>query len=279
MQTTLKNTISSVLVSLLTFFRFPKPRVTILGYHTISSDDTIIDIKKKEFLKQIRYLKQQGYHFITLDEVVLYAQGKISITHPSVVFTFDDGYADLLDAAAPILAKEGIPATYYVISHPERVDRISLENNKPLLNKHGIAELATFPGSDIQGHTTGHWNVAAEDYFDLVDDVSEAKRILENVTKKKVSFFAYPWGSYSQQAIAALRQSGYISAVTADAGFIFPGQNLFLLPRIMVDRTHTIEQFRLMLTFVYPPIVKIRTFFRKLTMTSTLPERALHLGH
>lgn len=54
------------------------------------------------------------YQPVTLDQVLLFLRGEKELPGRAVVITFDDGYADNCEIAAPILNRVGIPATFYV---------------------------------------------------------------------------------------------------------------------------------------------------------------------
>src|SRR5207248_3409940 len=53
------------------------------------------------------------YNPVNLDDVLLFVEGKKRLPHRAVVVTFDDGYADNVEFAAPILKQVGVPATFY----------------------------------------------------------------------------------------------------------------------------------------------------------------------
>ena len=51
---------------------------------------------------------------VTLEEVLLFLNGKMKLPQRAVAVTFDDGFADNYEVAAPILARHGIRAVFYV---------------------------------------------------------------------------------------------------------------------------------------------------------------------
>jgi peptidoglycan/xylan/chitin deacetylase (PgdA/CDA1 family) len=53
------------------------------------------------------------FHPVSLDEITNFVKGEGDVPHRSIVVTFDDGYADNYEVAAPILKEVGIPATFY----------------------------------------------------------------------------------------------------------------------------------------------------------------------
>jgi glycosyltransferase involved in cell wall biosynthesis/peptidoglycan/xylan/chitin deacetylase (PgdA/CDA1 family) len=90
---------------------------TILIYHRVvelDSDPQLLAVKPKHFEEQMRYLRE-NFLIISLQELVkCLSQG--NVPQNSVVITFDDGYADNLYNAKPILEKYGVPATVFVAS-------------------------------------------------------------------------------------------------------------------------------------------------------------------
>lgn len=95
--------------------------IVILRYHSIKEDprpyeDLIgeaiihtVDV----FKKQMEILARR-YNPISIDDLYLYLKGEKTLPARSVLVTFDDGYADNLELAAPILNQYEIPATIYV---------------------------------------------------------------------------------------------------------------------------------------------------------------------
>ncbi len=99
--------------------RWVRSRVTagglILGYHRISEDAAdiySICVRPDYFAEQMAVLRQQADP-ISLGELI---NGLKTGTLPprAVAVTFDDGYADNLYEAKPLLDEHGIPATLFV---------------------------------------------------------------------------------------------------------------------------------------------------------------------
>src|SRR5690242_8829392 len=92
----------------------------VLMYHSVMDDpaaarDTLGEIvhSTEEFRRQMEELAGRA-HPVSLDEVRSYAQGEKPAPARAVAVTFDDGYADNLEVAAPILNRLGIPGAVYV---------------------------------------------------------------------------------------------------------------------------------------------------------------------
>ena len=88
--------------------------VRILMYHRVNDDQDCLGltVRPELFAHQLQYLKD-NYEVITLAEAVSHiASGSISNNY--CVITFDDGYRDNYQIAAPLLAEYGVPATIFV---------------------------------------------------------------------------------------------------------------------------------------------------------------------
>jgi peptidoglycan/xylan/chitin deacetylase (PgdA/CDA1 family) len=92
----------------------------ILMYHSVmvnpQSQETLLGgIAHSEdvFREQMELVARQ-YRPVSLDQVKGFVQGGDEIPALSVVVSFDDGYADNHEIAAPILNEVGVPAIFYV---------------------------------------------------------------------------------------------------------------------------------------------------------------------
>lgn len=96
----------------------PGPRAIILTYHRVASlsyDPNELAVTPKHFEEQMRALRDH-YNPVSTDALVaMLRDGRI--VDRAVAITFDDGYADNLDAAA-VLGSLGIPATFFVATGP-----------------------------------------------------------------------------------------------------------------------------------------------------------------
>ena len=96
----------------------------ILLYHrvaTLDTDPQLLSVTPDHFAEHLEYLSEH-YNPISLSEMhQALKAGKIP--DKSVVITFDDGYADNLWNAKPLLEKHGIPATVFVTSSSVGSDR------------------------------------------------------------------------------------------------------------------------------------------------------------
>lgn len=96
----------------------PNPCVAILRYHAIVDEkendyaNPSICLSKKDFERHVKYFSRK-YTVLSLDTVILALRKQEPLPANSVVFTFDDGYADNF-VAAQILKKYGATGTFYL---------------------------------------------------------------------------------------------------------------------------------------------------------------------
>jgi peptidoglycan/xylan/chitin deacetylase (PgdA/CDA1 family) len=100
-------------------FTLIKGKGAILNYHRVLPSNKIdnslvnISVSTDNFINQLNYLKK-NFNIISLDELLLHLKSKSN--EFKIAITFDDGYADNLNYAYPILEKFNVPATIYIIT-------------------------------------------------------------------------------------------------------------------------------------------------------------------
>ncbi len=79
----------------------------------MSPDIRVKHVPEKAFRQQLSLLGQT-HHFLGLSEVISLIQKGQPLPRLGACITFDDGYANNAEVAAPILTSMGIPATFFV---------------------------------------------------------------------------------------------------------------------------------------------------------------------
>lgn len=154
------------------------PSALILLYHRVSDvsfDPQLLCVSPQHFAEHLAIL-QQHYTPMRLSELTQRMSRRQWFPRPFVAITFDDGYADNLQEAKPLLARYGIPATVFVTAgaiddHREfwwdELERLLLQpGTLPEVLELKIADqihcwhldtATTYRDSDAQQHS--HWNV------------------------------------------------------------------------------------------------------------------------
>src|SRR5690349_18321731 len=94
-------------------------KLTILSYHEIADAGETLSpdyaVKPTMFVRQMDWLRNNGYHFVTVDDLLADEAGRRPLPDKAVLITFDDGYRSMYDHAWPILKAWKIPAVVAVV--------------------------------------------------------------------------------------------------------------------------------------------------------------------
>jgi peptidoglycan/xylan/chitin deacetylase (PgdA/CDA1 family) len=144
-----------------------------------------------------------------------------------IAITFDDGYADNLDAI-DMLLQRGLPSTLYVTSGDlGGRDRITGAQ---------LAELSGLAGVEIGAHAVRHRRLDELDPRELFEEVQASKHRLEDLTGKEVRSFSYPHGAFDSRVRQAVIDAGYRSAVAVKNALSYGGDDPFSIARWTVTR-------------------------------------------
>ena len=223
-----------------------RPRV--LMYHMVSSHKPKakfngLRVSPERFEQQVRWLADHGFTFFTVSE--LWAQWH-QLPAKSVAITFDDGYADNLHNALPILQRYNAKATIYVVV--DRHDRDWSTYKKAHHNSGELAREAKLTDDELDSlvvsgrieigsHTLTHCNLATTAEADKHHELIESQALLREQTGQPVMSFAYPFGIYGSDDVAMASKLGYTTAVTTVDGIdeLQPVPNPLGLKRIKVS--------------------------------------------
>ncbi|MGE5380720.1 MAG: polysaccharide deacetylase family protein [Methylocystaceae bacterium] len=208
--------------------------VPILMYHSIANADNKLCVKPGDLEQQLDYLVQEGYHTITVKQLLAAAQGQTDLPPKPLVITFDDGYRDNYTVAYPMLKKRGMVATIYVITRKIGTpDGISAEE---------LREMAA-NGIEIGSHTWHHVDLRSVNNRQLVEEITVSRQILLEILQVPIDTFCYPSGRYTLAAIKQVEAAGYQGAVTTTPGVVSDRCDPWLIPRIRVNGGESLQQF------------------------------------
>src|SRR5579864_9389724 len=114
----------------------------ILGYHNVAmapkdAPFKLLYVSLDRSERQLWTLRRLGLRGVSTSEGI--ARFSNGTSRSCVVFTFDDGYADTLTVAAPLMKRYGFGATCYVVSGAlgsyNRWDAEYLGEQKPLMSR------------------------------------------------------------------------------------------------------------------------------------------------
>lgn len=307
------------------------PKTLILLYHRVAevdSDPWSLCVTPQHFAEHLEVLRKYTYP-VQLQQLTQAIEDR-KLSSRSVVITFDDGYADNLHNAKPLLEHYGIPATVFLasgyIGHKrefwwDELERILLQAStlppslhlsingntcqweleeaayyskdayqqhrywqiereadssprhflyrslwqllRPMLENERrkvLDELLAWAGAELVSRPT-HRSLTLEEIFTLKqgelievgahtvthpllsalpatlqrNEIQQSKADLEEIVGHQVSSFAYPYGDYTNETVALVREAGFARACSTIADGVRRRSDCFQLPRVVVE--------------------------------------------
>jgi peptidoglycan/xylan/chitin deacetylase (PgdA/CDA1 family)/GT2 family glycosyltransferase len=222
--------------------------VTILMYHAIGGDGDapsryIVPIRR--FRRQVSWLRFLRYRVVTVAQLAEWRRDGVPPPRRCVAITFDDGYADNLELAAPVLRRARLRATLYLVAGAN--DRNDWDDEGPLARRR-IAPASAFASDEvfeIGVHSMRHRRLIEMDPIELEGEVAQSKAVLEQELGRPMHTFAYPYGAVDEDARLAVERAGYLGACGVRDGPVWPGTSTFELNRTEVWGTDRLAHFAL----------------------------------
>lgn len=225
-------------------------KVPILLYHHISEEfdltNAISIISPRDFNLHMTAIKTQ-YTPISLKEYVDFVNckdGSKTLPTNPIIVTFDDGYLSNYEVAYPILKKLEIPATIFIVT-----DTVGEIGGKGKVNYSHFTweqakEMQDSGLIDIESHTNDHIKLGETDIDTVNYELRKSKYLIEKKLGKTCDMIAYPYGSYTDEAIQASKKAGYNvqclvgdDATNIDYEVNIPRDGVMNLTRITVSGT------------------------------------------
>lgn len=139
--------------------------------------------------------------------------------------TFDDGYVDNFEVAAPVLKSYGLPATFFISTGFIGSNRVPFwDSQLPVqpgwMNWEQVRGLASM-GFDIGAHTHTHIDMG-KCATDLIrEELALSRDTLRRELGRKVDLFVYPFGgrdNITDQAIELVKEAGFQSCASCHGG-------------------------------------------------------------
>jgi peptidoglycan/xylan/chitin deacetylase (PgdA/CDA1 family) len=236
-------------------------RVLVLTYHAVESGPAPLCIDPETFRAHLDCLVEAGVRTLTISELAR-ALRTGSLVEPAAAITFDDAFASVASAAAPLLAERGLTATLFCVA--ERMGGMSeWPTQRPgglrraLATPAALAELAA-QGFEIGSHGMEHAPLDGGEDGLLRREVVDSKQILEHASGASVCSFAYPYGAVPTPHARALVERVYDAACSAAPGYVTPASDPYALPRVDAHYVRRPELLRLALGGSLRPYLSAR---------------------
>lgn len=215
--------------------------VPILTYHQVTPVPSAAfhkyTVTVQAFTRQMAWLARARYTPISLDTLVAARVGTRSLPERPVIITFDDGFRDCIRFAAPVLQKHHFTATFYFVagllgktSEWLRTERgIEFE----LADPHAVRQLSA-AGFSCAAHSFTHPHLADVSDTKCLDELTQARERLEQISNQPVRHLAYPFGSNTMRTRALAAKAGYLTACSVEIGLSTACDSFLALRRVPI---------------------------------------------
>jgi len=206
-------------------------RVPILLYHYVENiqnkNDKLrveLNVPPAVFEQQVLTLQNAGYTFMTAKGLGDVLDGTMALPAKPILLTFDDGHWDFETDVLPILEKYHIKATAYIITGFIGGSDFMTPDELHTVIKSGLV--------DVGAHTVHHLSLRGLPLATVQKEVDQSKTTLEQTYHVNAVSFAYPNGSFDQQAAQVVKDDGFSTAVSTVPGIEQNQTNRFFMYRI-----------------------------------------------
>lgn len=228
--------------------RPPRPGVPVLSYHHFAIPEQNAVISPARFEAQLAWLREHGYRALGLRELLAYVRGRGRVPPRAVVITLDDGYESQYRVAYPLLRRYGMRAVYFPVGR-------WLGERAPGLPHFPWAQAREMVASgvvEVHAHTfdlhrrdprTGQPLLEVLDpQAALLDLMRDRLAILDRLGTNAFAL-AYPYGRAGPRSRELARQAGFRLAFAQHPGRVLPGDDPYLLPRLVVPGGIPLAEF------------------------------------
>jgi peptidoglycan/xylan/chitin deacetylase (PgdA/CDA1 family) len=185
------------------------------------------------FNRQMEFLQTNHVETLTIDEFFLH---KKKPQDKSICLTFDDGWLGNYLYAYPILMKHGFKATFFVAT--ELI-------GKPLYMTWEYLKEMVANGMSIQSHTATHKPLGGMDEKEILFELLESKKAIEEKLGTGVNHLSLPHGSQNEILWPLVKEIGYKTICTSNVGFQTWESNGVWLKRISIGDQISEKKFQL----------------------------------
>ena len=237
--------------------------VPILMYHSVADDPQTgvhpyfrTTVSPQVFAEQMAYLRREGYVTRSPSELAEHlGNGLAWGSGKQVVITFDDGFLDFYQHAAPILTQYGFTATVYLPTSFIGEAHLRFKNQECLT--WGEVQELQREGFHFGSHTVTHPQLHTLDWLAIEHEVGASKDAIEQKLGRAVKSFAYPFAfpetdaEFKRRLRQTLNQAGYSHGVCTSIGRAKKGSDVFFLKRLPVNGNDDPQLFAAKLSGAY----------------------------
>ena len=258
---------------------WPQNQFLVLAYHDVeddAADQRYLSVRTSALNEQISWLLHNGYHIISVQDILDAHNGKKTLPPKAVLLSFDDGYSSFYTRVWPLLQAWNVPALWAPVGSWVDTPANQKVNFGGLMTPRDrfatwdmVRELSRSPLIEIGSHTwASHYGIPANPqgsrepaianrFYDkatgryetdrqfnqrIGDDVRKVTEKITQVTGKAPRAWVWPYGAANGTSLAIARQQGYQLAFTLEDG-LGNVQDLGNIPRLLIAGNPSLKAF------------------------------------
>jgi len=264
-------------------------KLIVLCYHEVAenaqslSDPYAINVKR--LAQQLSWMQGQGYHFVSVDQILADRNGGAPLPDKAVLLSFDDGYRSAYTKVFPILKQFKAPAVLGLVGSwlTPRDDQevkygdLNVPRNRFLswdqireMQSSGLIEFANHsfamhkgiianpqgnsePALSSLAWAQGRYETPDAYAARVREDLGRNSALIQKQTGHAPRVMVWPYGSYNLSAARIAGNLGMPLTLSLDVGVNTAQTPLYALKRVLMDARTQLpdlaEQFRQLTTY------------------------------
>jgi peptidoglycan/xylan/chitin deacetylase (PgdA/CDA1 family) len=217
----------------------------VVAFHRVqdTAESEELTVNVRTFESYCRFFRRH-FRVVSLGDLVDRLERGLPLNRELAV-TFDDGYRDNFENAAPVLERLSLPATFFVVTQWIGTDIVPSWDREdgvcyPWMTWDQVRSLHR-KGFEIGAHTRTHADLGLVTDLEARGEILGARRELESQQIAPIELFAYPYGrrnNLTDPNRDLVRAAGFRCCCSCVGGITAPGTDPFHLARVAVSPHH-----------------------------------------
>ncbi len=224
-----------------------KYEIPVLLYHRVINDPSLAGkhgtyVTTKQLEAHLEYLHKNNYTPITFEDLSMI--NRFDKDKKYVILTFDDGYEDNYTLLFPMLKRFNFKAVIFMVTGKKENTWDYLDEGRtfPLLERAQILEMNKY-GIEFGAHTMNHVDLTKVEVAEAKQEIEGSREALEGILGKKVSAFAYPYGSVNETVKELVKRAGFKYGIATVVGPLAIHEDIFNIRRIVAHPDTNLSRF------------------------------------
>ena len=203
--------------------------IIVLMYHRFEENKyPSTNIKIADFIEHLNLIKKKQFNFVDPNDFENSLLNKKS--EKKILLTIDDGFKSFYEHAWPILKKKEIPFILFVNTREI--------GTRGYMSWDQIKEVSKKKFAHIGNHSYSHEYLVDMKNQEIIEDINKATFDFKNNLGFNSSFFSYPFGEYSNNFKAIVKNLGFKYAFGQHSGVADETKDFYELPRFPINETY-----------------------------------------